>query len=222
MTEQTSNSAIFPFNRRFGGNLPVVVDVETGGVNAQKDALLEIAAVTLDIDSNGLISPKETHAFNIIPFEGGNLSPEALKINQIDPYHPFRFAIDESEALQKLFAAIDAELKTFNCQRALLVGHNATFDLSFLQAAVKRCKFKHNPFHRFTCLDTATLGGLAYGETVLARIMRRAKIKFSKKEAHSAIYDTEKTAELFCKIVNNWQTAGVFEWPSSNKEKQKN
>lgn len=205
------------FNRRFGGNLPVVVDVETGGVNPKTDALLEIAAVTLDLDEEGLLTPKETHAFNIIPFEGANLDPEALKLTQIDPYHPFRFAIAETEALEKLFRLIDIEIRQFQCQRALLVGHNATFDLSFIQAAVKRNRLKENPFHKFTCLDTATLGGLAYGETVLARAMRRAKIPFNKSEAHSAIYDAEKTAELFCKIVNQWQLIGGFQWPAQKQ-----
>lgn len=205
----------YRFNRRFGGNLPVVVDVETGGVNATKDALLEIAAVTISINEEGILSPKETHAFNITPFEGANLNPESLKITGIDPYHPFRFAVPESDALEKTFAAINEELKLYQCQRAVLVGHNATFDLSFIQAAAKRCKLHNHPFHKFTCMDTATLGGLAYGETVLARIMRRAKIAFNKNEAHSAIYDAEKTAELFCKIVNNWHLSGIFQWPGS-------
>ena len=224
MTEQKNKPH---FNRRFGGNLPVVIDVETGGVNPRTDALLEIAAVTLDISEAGVLSPKETHAFNVEPFEGANLDPEALKVTQIDPYHPFRFAIAEQEAIEKLFSAIYDELKIFQCQRALLVGHNATFDLSFIQAAVRRIRLKETPFHKFTCLDTATLGGLAYGETVLARAMRRAKIPFNKNEAHSAIYDAEKTAELFCKIVNNWQELGGFNWPkpkaqNNNKKKIKN
>lgn len=190
--------------KRFRGFLPVVVDVETGGLNPETDALLEIAAVTLAFDDDGLLKPLETHACHVVPFEGAHLDPEALKVNQIDPGHPFRFAIEEKEALQQIFIPIRRQVRLTECQRAVMVGHNANFDLCFLQAAVRRCNYKHDPFHRFTTFDTATLSAVAYGETVLARAAKAANIPFNRNEAHSAIYDAEKTAELFCHIVNDF------------------
>jgi ribonuclease T len=189
--------------KRFNGLLPIVVDLETGGVNYQTDALLEVAAISLQFNKDNQIERKDLFACHIMPFEGANLDPAALEINHIDPYHPFRFALEEKEALEQLFEFINKEVKSTGCRRAVLVGHNAHFDLYFIQAAVKRCKIK-NPFHSFTCFDTATLGGLCYQKTVLARAVQAAGIPFNRDEAHSAIYDAEVTTKLFCKIVNDF------------------
>lgn len=201
---QNTHTPSFALNKRFRGFLPVVVDIETAGFNSEKDALLEIAAVMLHMDEAGFFHLGETHACHIKPFEGANLDREALEFTGIDPYHPFRFASEEKEGLEKVFAPIYAAIERYGCQRAVLVGHNPMFDLSFIKAAIKRTKVK-NPFHKFTTFDTATLGGLAYGQTVLAKACKAAKIPFDVREAHSAVYDAEKTAELFCKIVNRFQ-----------------
>jgi len=198
----TNLTKVNRIKKRFDGFLPVVIDVETGGCQYQKDALLEIAAVLVDMNEEGTLEPQETFACHVTPFEGAHIDPEALKITGIDPFHPFRFAIPEKEALQQLFEFVRDALKKSECRRAVLVGHNAHFDLSFIQAATKRCHFKGSPFHAFTCFDTATLGGLMYGKSVLAKALKLADIPFDKNEAHSAIYDAEQTAELFCKIVN--------------------
>ncbi|MBS0286601.1 MAG: ribonuclease T [Proteobacteria bacterium] len=189
---------------RFRGFLPIVVDVETGGVNTQTDALLELAAISIKMDENGLLIPDQTYHYHIQPFEGANLNPEALAFNKIDPGHPFRFALAEKDMLKEFFEAINKELQAKKCSRAVLVGHNAWFDQQFLNAAVNRCDIK-NPFHRFTSFDTATLSALAYGQTVLAKAMEAAKIPFNTDHAHSALYDTQSTAALFCEIVNRWQ-----------------
>ncbi|MCB1828173.1 MAG: ribonuclease T, partial [Coxiellaceae bacterium] len=188
--------------KRFRGFMPVVVDVETGGVNPQKDALLEIAMVTLRFDEADQLVAHNTYHFHVEAFEGGNISQEALKINNIDPHHPFRFAVTEKKALESLIKSINDELAETKCQRAVLVGHNAWFDLHFFNAAIARTKLK-SPFHQFTSFDTATLAALFFGETILAKALRAAGINFDQKEAHSAIYDTKKTAELFCYIVNH-------------------
>lgn len=200
MTEDTKS----PFARRFRGFLPVVVDVETAGFNAQTDALLEIAAVTLRMDDAGLIHPDETHACHVQPFAGANLEPSALAFTGIDPYHPFRLAKTEDDALQTVFNAVRKAIKEHGCTRAILVGHNPFFDLGFVNAAVARTKIKRNPFHPFSTFDTATLGGLAYGQTVLARAVQAAGLAWNSDEAHSAIYDAQKTAQLFCAVVNGW------------------
>jgi len=193
---------------RFRGFLPVVVDVETAGFNAETDALLEIAAVTLRMDLNGNLQPHETHSAHVKPFPGANLDAAALAFTGIDPHHPFRIDVDEAEALRKVFAPVRAAVKESGCTRAILVGHNPAFDLSFVKAAVERTQIKRNPFHQFSTFDTATLGGLVYGQTVLARAIAAARIDWDDNEAHSAVYDTEKTAELFCAMVNKWKALG--------------
>jgi ribonuclease T len=190
---------------RFRGFLPVVVDVETGGVNPRKDALLEVAAVIITMDEEGKLVPLSSHAEHVVPFEGANIDPEALKINKIDPFHPFRFAKIEHEALSNIFKPIRTAIQAANCQRAVLVGHNSWFDLHFLQAAATRSNIKRNPFHPFTTFDTATLGGLAYGQTVLSRIAQAADMAFDSETAHSARYDAKLTADIFCHIINNAQ-----------------
>ena len=193
-----------PMASRFRGFLPVVVDVETGGFNPKTDALLEIAAVLLDIDSDGCWHRAETHACHVQAFPGANLEPAALEFNGIDPDHPLRFAVPEREALKIILDPVRKAVKANGCTRAVLVGHNPSFDLSFVNAAVERTNFKRNPFHPFSTFDTATLGGLAYGQTVLSRAVEAAGIEWDGRDAHSAIYDAEKTADLFCTIVNRW------------------
>jgi ribonuclease T len=198
---------------RFRGFLPVIVDVETGGFNAQTDALLEIAAVLLRMDELGFLYPFRTVACHVEPFPGAKLEPASMAVNGIDPYHPFRQAVPETEALHTIFREVRRELRETGCNRAILTGHNAFFDLAFVNAAVTRNAIKRNPFHPFSNLDTVTLAALAYGQTVLARAAAAADMPWDTSEAHSAIYDAERTAELFCKIVNRWKELGG--WRSS-------
>jgi ribonuclease T len=192
---------------RFRGFLPVVVDVETGGFSAATDALLEIAAVPIEMDGSGRVSPGETHRLHVQPFEGANIEQAALDVNGIDPFHPLRPALPEKEALQSIFLEVRRAVRAADCTRAILVGHNAFFDLSFLNAAVARCGIKRNPFHPFSCFDTVTLGGVAYGQTVLSRIAQAANLDFDTESAHSAGYDATITARIFCMIVNQFGPA---------------
>ncbi|MCP5142718.1 MAG: ribonuclease T [Zoogloeaceae bacterium] len=199
------STAPFPIGKRFRGFLPVVIDVETGGFNARTDALLEIAATILRMDEDGYLHPDATYSTHVIPFEGANLDPKSLEVNGIDPYHPLRAARNEKDALGYIFSPVRNAVKDNLCTRAVLVGHNANFDLSFLNAAVDRCGIKRNPFHPFSTFDTVTLGALAVGQTVLARACEAIGVKWDGHAAHSAVYDTERTAELFCEVLNRWR-----------------
>ena len=198
------NDPKLPIAYRFRGFLPVVIDVETGGFNSQTDALLEIAAVLIGMDDKGRLHPAEQFFFNVEPFEGANLEPAALEFTGINPSSALRGAVPEKDAMAAIFSAVRAEVKRTGCQRAIVVAHNASFDQGFLNQAAARCNLKRNPFHPFSSFDTATLAGLVYGQTVLARACAAAGIAFNNKEAHSAIYDCERTAEVFCDIVNRW------------------
>lgn len=188
---------------RFRGFLPVVVDIETSGINPAENALLEMCIVIIGMDEKGVLFPHEPVFEHIHPFEGAVIDPASLAINQIDPYQPLRLAVDEKRALENLFKPIKSALKDTGCQRSVLIGHNAWFDLLFLKQAINRAGL-NSPFHAFTCFDTATLAGVVYGQTVLAKAAHAAGIPFDKNEAHSAIYDAKVTARLFCEMVNKW------------------
>jgi ribonuclease T len=194
---------------RFRGFLPIVVDVETGGFNSKTDALLEIAAVIIEANGDGTIGRGETFRQHVKPFEGANLEPASLAVNGIDPHHPLRIAVDEKEALQEIFRAVRRAVREAGCTRAILVGHNSSFDLGFLNEAVERSAIKRNPFHPFSSFDTATLCGVAYGQTVLSRAVQAAGLPWDEGSAHSAAYDAEVTADVFCDIVNRFRP--IFE-----------
>lgn len=200
-----AESSPVSYAQRFRGFLPVVVDVETGGFDSDRDALLEIAAVVIRMDADGWVHPEPAVSTHVVPFPGANIDPRALEITGIDPTHPFRAALDEKEALDHIFRPVRKAMREADCQRAILVGHNASFDLGFLNAAIRRTGHKRSPFHLFSCFDTATLAGLAYGQTVLSKAVTAAGFDWDSSEAHSAVYDTEQTARLFCSIVNRWK-----------------
>ena len=199
-------------SKRFRGYLPVVIDVECGGFNAGTDAILEVAAVLLDIDDSGQLVRESTHFYRVVPFAGANIEEAALKFTGINPHHPLRIAYPELKVFQDMFQAIRAKVKATGCTRAILVGHNAHFDHGFINAAAERNNLKRNPFHPFSSLDTVSMAALCYGQTVLARACKAAGLEFDPASAHSARYDAEKTADLFCLMINRWQALGGFQF----------
>ena len=191
--------------QRFRGYLPVVVDVETGGFDCERHALLEIAVAPIEMDADGRLYPGPIVSTHVEPFAGSEIDPRSLEVTGIDIGHPFRGALAEREALNHVFLPIRQAVRRYECQRAVLVGHNAAFDLGFLNATVRRCGHKRNPFHPFSTFDTVSLAGLAFGQTVLSRAVQAAGLEWNGNEAHSAVYDTDRTARLFCAIVNRWR-----------------
>lgn len=205
----TQPSPPFRIGHRFRGFLPVVVDVETGGFNAQTDALLEIAAVILGMDEQGNLVRRQTVFSHVEPFPGANLEKASMEVTGIRIDNPLRLAKPETEALGHLFKPIRQAVSEQGCSRAILVGHNAHFDLAFLNAAIARTGIKRSPFHPFSAFDTVSLAGVALGQTVLAKALQSAGLEYDTREAHSAIYDAERTADLFCLLVNRMR--GLYE-----------
>jgi ribonuclease T len=207
----TESKIVSLMAQRFRGFLPVVIDVECGGFNAQTDAILEIAAVILTINENLQLVPEETHFYRVVPFAGANLEEAALKFTGINPHHPLRIAHPEADVFSDMFGHIRNKMKLEGCKRAILVGHNAHFDHGFVRAASERHKLKRDPFHPFSSLDTASMAALCFGQTVLSRACTAAGMDFDPEAAHTARYDADKTAELFCIMINRWQKLGG--WP---------
>lgn len=197
--------------QRFRSFLPVVIDIECGGFNAQTDAILEIAAVILDFNEDHQLVREATHFYRVVPFAGANMEESSLKFTGINPYHPLRVAHPELDVFRDMFSHIRNKMKAAGCKRAILVAHNAHFDHGFLRAAVERHNLKRNPFHPFSSLDTASMAALCFGQTVLSRACEAAGMDFDAESAHSARYDAEKTADLFCDMINRWQDLGG--WP---------
>lgn len=209
MSKQDNQNSL---RSRFRGFYPVVIDVETAGLNANTDALLEIAIITLQMDEYGWLKIDNSLHFHIKSFPGAIIHPSSLAFNKIDPNNPLRDAVTEQEALGKIFKMVNVGIKNQQCNRAIIVAHNASFDHSFLMAAIERISnTKNNPFHPFVTFDTAALSGLVFGQTVLSKACKYAGINFDKNKAHSALYDTKKTATLFCELVNLWKRLGG--WP---------
>ncbi len=200
----SKNGAQPHLGKRFNGFLPVVVDVETGGLNPETDALLEIAAIIIEDSPEGLVCG-DLHWSHVKPFSGANIDSKALEINGIRPFSPLRYALSEQEVMQLVLDPICRAVKKQGCHHAILVGHNSFFDLAFVNAALARTGYEENPFHSFCTLDTVTLSMLAYRQSILARAVDAADIgNWDPQQAHSALYDCGKTAELFCAIFNLW------------------
>ncbi|NIM69712.1 MAG: ribonuclease T [Xanthomonadales bacterium] len=195
---------------RFRGFLPVALDVETGGFDPRRDAVLEIAACILRMDAAGRLEVAETVSVEVEPFAGAHVSPASLEFTGIDLDDPRRQPLPEPDALRRICQPVRREVRTTGCQRAIIVAHNPAFDLGFVNAVIERTGYKRSPFHPFSSFDTATLGGLAFGQTVLSRAVLAAGGDWDESAAHTAAYDAGKTAELFCTIVNQWkQLTGV-------------
>tara|TARA_B100000609_G_scaffold150694_1_gene122117 strand:+ start:21 stop:602 length:582 start_codon:yes stop_codon:yes gene_type:complete len=183
--------------------LPVVLDLETGGLDNKKNPILEIAIQLLEYKDNKF-ELGELIRYHIEPFKGLEIDPESLEFTKIDLSHPLRNAVEENVALKNISKSINKQRSKYECSRVILVAHNAHFDLGFLVEAFKRNKIKNLPFHPFSVLDTVSLGALATGQTVLARICKELNIDYVNELAHSAAYDAEVTAKVFCKIFNDF------------------
>lgn len=200
---------------RFRGFLPVVIDIETGGFNARRHAVLEIAAVFVEFNGDRL-RPCGSWDHAVKPYPGSQIEEASLKVTGINLDDPNRNPMSENEALLSLFKEVRAEVKRQGCHRAIMVAHNAMFDQQFLQQTIERTNHKRSPFHPFSFIDTASISAIAYGHTVLAEACRRAEIEFDGDKAHNALYDAQQTAELFCSVVNGYPFDERLLTPSNN------
>lgn len=149
---------------RFRGYLPVIIDVETAGLNAQTDALLELAAITVKMDENGYLVEDQKCHYHIQPFEGANINPESLKVNGIDIDNPERGAVPEVIAIPEMFKMVRKAMKEQGCQRAVIVAHNAAFDQGFCKQQLNVLTLNATHSIRLQCLTPQHLQVLCMGK----------------------------------------------------------
>ena len=186
---------------RFRGYLPVILDLETGGFDSRCNPILELACAFVSMES-GQLQICEEFCWAVSPFSGAIIEESSLKITGINLDDPDRIQIEEKAAINSLFKLTRKKIKSEECTRAIMVAHNASFDQGFLHAACDRTGIKRNPFHPFSTIDTVSLAAIAFGHTVLSESCGRAGLEFDESKAHQAAYDANRTAALFCKIVN--------------------
>lgn len=194
-------------NQRFRGYFPVIIDIETAGFDSTKDAILEIAAITTKYEDNYLVIDQCFHE-HVMPFEGANIEQAAIDFNGIDPFCALRQAKPENDVFRALCKFVRTAQKASDCQRSIVVAHNAAFDQGFINQAIERNNIKRSPFHPFVSFDTTSMSALMLGQTVLLKACQAANIEFNSKSAHSALYDAQKTTELFCYLVNHYHDLG--------------
>lgn len=187
---------------RIRGFLPVVIDLETGGINPLEHAVLEMCIVIPQWNNDRMLLGS-VHHWHIEPHPNTLVDSESLEITGIDLADPTRDAIAEVDAVRACFRVVRKAIREAHCNRAVLTGHNSHFDLDFLRRAAFRSNVGQNPFHPFTVLDTASMSAVRFGQTVLSKVCEEAGIAYDTEQAHSAKYDAVITARLFCWLIND-------------------
>ncbi len=114
--EVTRTAVAALMSRRFRGFLPVVIDVETGGFNSRTDALLEIAAVFIDIDASGTLSRGCHPQLPCAAVSGCATGPGLAERHRHRSLSSVAAALPEREAIQRIFREVRHQLKAYDCR----------------------------------------------------------------------------------------------------------
>lgn len=163
----------------------IIYDVETAGLDPQRDALVSVALLVLDGDT---LSERD-HFYSVVNDPGKALNPEALAVNGI--------TLEEIAAGMELEAAIAkfnemvAGAKTVDGY-PILVAHNAEFDANFLNA--------RGADIRFTA-DTMWLSRWTYPYQKANLKALCERLGIPQQDAHNALADARMTAECLRELV---------------------
>ena len=188
-----------PMQNRFRGFMPVVIDVECGGFIPYRCTVGNCRSVVGD-SGDGSLAAWGNWRYHVQPFP----APTSNGVTRCDGLsilftrYAQRFQRRSAHAIVQ---EISQAMKDNDCTRAILVGHNACFDLNFLNAAVARTEIKRNPFHPFSSFDTATLAGVAFGQTGYRSRFKRPESLGIRTNAFGA-YDAQQTADCFARSAN--------------------
>ncbi|RIY32427.1 hypothetical protein CJP74_04660 [Psittacicella melopsittaci] len=190
--------------KRFRGFYPLVVDIETTGIDYKENSIIQIAAVALTFDKDLNLVPYAELKLNVHPLAGKKINPDSIAITKINPFDYQRKAVDLSTALTALCKFARGAQKAHNCKRTVLTAHNVDFDKSFIYHYLEQCKVKRIPFHPFTAFDTSVLGAVFLGESRLkVAINKLPNETFDTSKAHDALFDAHECAKLFAYCVDS-------------------
>ncbi len=168
----------------------VVFDLETTGISAIKDKIIEIGAVKIKdgeiIDRfSSFVNPMEPIPYRIEKLTGINDS-----------------MVSEAHVIEEVLP----EFVSF-CGDAVLVAHNADFDVSFYKENCNRLGIKYND----TYIDTMRLA-----QSIVMDVAKYTLDALCKKFGivleghHRAVNDAEVTASLFIKLVEMVKEKGAL------------
>ena len=171
----------------------VVFDTETTGLSPERDEIVQIGAVRL-VGGRRI----EGEAFETLVDPGRPIPPASTRVHGID---------DAAVAGAPSIAEAGRAFHGF-AEGAVLVAHNAPFDLAFLRrhAGAMGRDFDH------PVLDTVLLSAAVFGEGVphtLDAIAERLGVAIDPAARHTAMGDAAATADVLLHLIPVLEAAGV-------------
>lgn len=188
-----------PTDRNLKDATYVVFDVETTGLSNQYDQIIELAAVKV---KDGEIIDKFERFSN--PHE--KLSETIINLTHITD----DMLVDAPEIEEVL-----TEFKEW-VGDAIFVAHNASFDMGFIDTGYERLGFGPSTNGVIDTLELSRTINTEYGKHGLNFLAKKYGVELT--QHHRAIYDTETTAYIFIKMVQQMKELGVANHKDINKK----
>lgn len=171
----------------------VVFDTETTGLLPDKDAVVQIGAVRL---VNGRKVAGEV--FDTLVDPGRPIPPSSTKVHGIS---------DDMVVGAPRMAEAGARFRQF-AKDAILVAHNAPFDMAFMKRDAAQAKARlDNPVFDTILLSAAIFG--AEASHTLDAIAERLEVEIPAELRHTALGDAEATALIFQKMLTVLEAQGI-------------
>jgi DNA polymerase-3 subunit epsilon len=179
------------------------LDVETTGIDFVKSGIHQISGI---IEIDGIV--KEKFDFNVKPFEGAEISEEALNVGGVTLEQIMSYP-DESvvyKALSDIFAKY--VYKFDKKDKFVMVGYNVYFDKNMLANLWLRNDDKYLFSNiRGNCIDVMSMA-TEFLESELSSmenfklftVAKKLGLDINEEKLHNSLYDIETTRNMFLKI----------------------
>lgn len=187
------------------------IDVETGGVDPEKDALLQVSGC---IEIEGIVV--EPFNYFIRPFTNDRVSEEAMKVTGIT------YEMIESDQFMPpttgyavLHTLFNRYVDKYNKKDKMhFVGYNANFDHDFIRSFfVKNKDNYYGSFFSYPCIDVMTLWAYRLmdvrhhlSDFKLMTVAKHVFGEIDESRLHDAEYDIELTRRLFKALEESLRT----------------
>lgn len=174
----------------------IILDTETTGLDpARGDRIVEIGAVEL---LNHLPTGRTFHVY---------INPERDMPKEAEAVHGLSSAFLRDKPV---FAAVAQDFLDF-IGDAVLIIHNASFDMAFINAELGFLRLPSIPPERV--VDTLHIARQKHpgAANSLDALCRRYGVDNSKRTKHGALLDSELLAEVYLELIGGRQTALVLE-----------